>query len=408
MDSQKESLELRSLYVLFITGFYFNFSILNIGDRGIPAFWVFSILIGLIFIKDILKPKTLFSSVFFLVFSLVAVVLIQLIATGEHVTSSMLQLISRLSLILYCLVMLVLISKISKSEIIKLLSLFKWLVLITIWMGLYEAVALNFNLPIYHHVLANNPSFSQATVGVINGWNESLRIRGPWGEASYSACFVMLAGVIFTYYRKHTNSNLKYFLLMILLGGYSYFTYSRVVWFVYSVTLLLYIFDGIYSRLIIRVPKSLLYISFGILFLGLNSWVFVVDLYFDDSSATGRSSSIIVGMKIWLDHILLGTGLNTFADYSNSYITNTVNATDEPVVHNLFVGMVQQIGLFGFPYLFYIFKLLSDVSHKMVFVFISFMWLIIGSLFGDFFYFGITWLTIALCYCFYRLDNDIN
>ena len=126
MDSQKESLELRSLYVLFITGFYFNFSILNIGDRGIPAFWVFSILIGLIFIKDILKPKTLFSSVFFLVFSLVAVVLIQLIATGEHVTSSMLQLISRLSLILYCLVMLVLISKISKSEIIKLLSLFKW------------------------------------------------------------------------------------------------------------------------------------------------------------------------------------------------------------------------------------------------------------------------------------------
>ena len=394
----KKELNYTLVCFLILTGFLFNLSIINFGERGVPSYIAVVFMSIIISASAFLKMPRFIGYLWLCLFLFLSVFFIQSVLVVGSLSTNLLQLISRASLVVYAIVTFTLSWRLPNYKKEKFLNFITMLCILTILLGIYEAFAIRVGLPVYHHVFANNPSFSQAVVGVTNGWNESFRIRGVCGEASYSSPFVFLVGSLIIFHLKNINSRVYCFFLFILLGAYSFFTFSRSVWFIYTIVFTYYWFYPKISKLINSSPKSFLYIYLMISILVLHSWVFLIGYYFDDTSSSGRASSVIIGFQIWMDNFWVGTGFNSYLEYSHMYSTSNVDAGVEPVVHNWFIAMAQQLGIFGLLIIIVLFKFLYKVCTKNVFFYMSFMWICIGSLQVDISYFSIFWLSIFIGY----------
>ena len=248
-----------SCYLLIVSGFLFNFSVLNIGNSGLPFFWVatyFSLFFNIryfIFLDKRLKH------LFYAFFVLFIAACFHII-TGNNAESNLFQLISRVNLLIYCFTLFLLLTKCDDLEIRKLSKLICYLLFLTLFLGTYEWWAITSGAPIIQYYFANNPSFSQAVVGVENGWSQAYRVRGFWGEASYSALFILYAFIAIFTINKITTKRFLFFLTVFWIGFYSFTTYSRVVWITYVCSILLLVLYKPVKKIILATPKVFLFI----------------------------------------------------------------------------------------------------------------------------------------------------
>lgn len=117
----------------------------------------------------------------------------------------------------------------------------------------------------------------------------------------------------------------------------------------------------------------------------------------NDLSAMKRSSTIVIGFRIFMDNLWIGSGMNSYPLLEKSY-SDGLYSPEEILVQNLFVGFAQQMGIFGiFLSILPIFTLLSFKSvslEKRLFLITPSV--LVGSLGGDFYYMPFFWLVFAM------------
>jgi hypothetical protein len=117
-----------------------------------------------------------------------------------------------------------------------------------------------------------------------------------------------------------------------------------------------------------------------------------------DISSIGRSTSIIIGYRIFADNTLFGSGLNSYQYIQDKYSYDLEYFKSEPIVHNLFVSYAQQMGLFGLVFSFtpivYLLSL-KYIEIKRRFLLGS-LFSVIGVFGTDIFYMSLSWTILAM------------
>ncbi|CAI0964222.1 Uncharacterised protein [Serratia fonticola] len=348
-----------SLPILF--GILSNTAIVNFNTVGIPLFILIFPLVFLITgIDKILISKIEMFSLVLILFLFLCVSLGHVISIFKNVnTSELTQFCARISFLLSFYVMLHYYRylKIVNKENIFFCSV-KTYLLIAIFYGLYQMVAQRLGYPLFLDWVANNKSF---TVGAIGGWlgADMLRVRSFWSEPSMSAFPV----AFITYLIIRSTSTVKMIFLLMIISIYTFLTFSRTVITAYIFVIILSFFVFTLRKFIRseRVKNAICkFILLAIIFFGF-IWPYFVVNFFDDLSSIGRSSSVIVGMRIWIDNFLVGSGYNSFSEVQFQYLTGLKYYHEESIVHNSFVSILQQAGILGFIAIFYpLLKVVKD------------------------------------------------
>jgi hypothetical protein len=118
----------------------------------------------------------------------------------------------------------------------------------------------------------------------------------------------------------------------------------------------------------------------------------------DDLSSVGRSSSIIIGWRIFADYPLVGSGFNSFPLLERAYSVGLEFYNAEPVAHNLFSSYAQQMGVLGIFYsVLPLILILSNKEMKTAeCAYLALFFAVLGSFAGDSLYMPLTWLVLAL------------
>lgn len=384
----------------------FAFSVFNTSSFGIPMYWIMGSL-ALVF-SPLKVPKITFY--LFLLYLLTLLVLFVVHPTEQQLK----QTISRSMFFVSGLGAMVFIHKDSISqkkfvqELIILLAVF-------FAYGIYEMCAKILGLPLFLNFLANNVSFKIAPSQSSSGWIGFFQSRSIWPEPS-SSVFPILIYLIVLFFRKEYRFKLWWFIPVL----YGVLTFSRSVWVVTICLLLLWGIFGFLSRLNIgsfnvlrfflktRIMNWLLFITL----LTANMWPFIVGIIYNDLSTVGRSSSVIVGARIFSEYPLFGTGFNTYELFEPSFSYGLSNYHREGLSLNVFTFYLQQCGLLGLlliaiPLIIIYFELSIPVQFRLIFVFAI---LFAGSLVGDIYYYGIVWISVALINClnsFYTHERKV-
>lgn len=201
--------------------------------------------------------------------------------------------------------------------------------------------------------------FAQAPVLNIIGETESNRVAGMLGSPNYYAqILIILVPLAINQLWDERSLFLK------LMAGWSVFvcllsvifTFSRGGFIALLVTLITVI---IYRKL--KLPFVLLMIFFGILVLRLVPNPFFERLstipdaitgqisYVDEVSFRGRVSELIVAVEVFLDHPIVGVGVDNYPVYYQEYSRRVGldPRTEQRQAHNLFLRTAAETGILG-------------------------------------------------------------
>lgn len=369
----------------------FAFAIYNTGSFGIPFFWVTGFL-GFILSKSSV-PKSVLYAFIFQLFSLAVLLLV-------HPNEIQLfQSVARLMIVLSVLGIskLLLTNKACAEAFVS----YSFVILSVCFVyGIYELYAKLQGKPLFLDVMSNNSSFEVTDGHTLSSWIGFYRSRSIWPEPSSASI------PIITYFLILFNRP-KFGLIFTLLPiGFAALTFSRTVWFVTVVLLLLHFILFITNRMRIKdkivfnlfLKTRILHVIFVLIILGINFWPFIVSSFFNDLSVNGRSASILVGGRIFWDYPFFGTGFNSYATFEPFYHYGIFNYKAEGSSLNIFTSYLQQAGIIGFVFiitpLYVIWKQKTVyVAHRIIAIFSL---LLVGSLAGDVFYYAILWACVLV------------
>jgi len=201
--------------------------------------------------------------------------------------------------------------------------------------------------------------FAEAPVLNIIGETESNRVAGMLGSPNYYAqILVILVPLAINQFWDERSIILKF------LAGWSalvctlsiFFTYSRGGFVALAITLLAVVF---YRRL--KLPFLLLVVLASILVLRFVPNPFFERLqtipaaltgeisYVDEVSFRGRASELIVAVQMFMDHPLIGVGVDNYPVYYQEYSRRVGldPRTEQRQAHNLFLRTAAETGLAG-------------------------------------------------------------
>lgn len=259
--------------------------------------------------------------------------------------------------------------------------------------GFYQVAAGVLKLPLVLDFLRNSKSFQFSESGV-SGWLQQFRAFSIWAEPSFCALPV---GILLYYLMYESRSKWEKRLWWPVSIAFSVITFSRVVWAVVGLALLqsVAVHPALRAGILRRSFEKWKYAVVVLVALGGLQWATVADKFAKDESTLIRSSSVIIGTKIFMEHPLLGTGFNSFAQLGDKY---AMYYTEESatLVHNLFISYAQQLGVFGLALAFlpimYVLALPISLEKRW---FTAMTFVLIGTLGGDFLYFSMAWVFLA-------------
>jgi hypothetical protein len=406
-----------TVFLSVFAGILFNTSIINFSEFNIPLFYgIVPVLLFYHFhFSNNLDSKIVLAKIEIkrgLIFGII-IVLILFFSAIIHVfagigdsNSELKQMISRLAFIVYYFLNFLVLIKRNGSNYSFIYA--KNILKIFILYGIYQFFADTYQLPVFLNFLRNSSSynisgfnkdigdFEQLGAG---GWLETYRAYSIWAEPSFSALPVALFLYTLNFYSKNTKE-------AVVWGGilltYVILTYARSVWITTSfILLIILIFKNKHLTNKIRshaIQNIYPIILIFFIFLSTLFWANFSPIYMQDLSSIGRSSSVIIGFQVFLDNFFVGTGMNSFKDIQSQYSNDLYYYNAEPIVHNLFVGYLQQMGLFGLIYsllpIFYILSLRQvDIEKRLI---MALIFASIGVFVGDFYYSPFPWLILAM------------
>lgn len=263
--------------------------------------------------------------------------------------------------------------------------------------GFYQFAAGFLNLPLFLEFLRNNKSFSFADNSQ-GGWIDMFRATSIWAEPSFAAVPIALFIFLLTY---HPSASKRRKLWYVIVSVYAALTFSRTVWAIWAVCSIMAAFSCYprrwYSKLEATVARHR-YALFLIVPLILVQWTALVKPSEDaDISAITRTTSVTVGQRVFFENPWLGTGLNSFGKVSGAAMTYYTDE-DLTIVHNMFVSYGQQLGVLGlaiciFPLVFVLSLERVPFAQRLYW---AGVYVLLGSLGGDFLYFSLSWFVLAL------------
>lgn len=383
-------MNVKTVYTFLISFSYvtFAFAIINTSSFGIPFFWIVG-LFGYLLVNFKVEKRFFLNVV--LVYFLLFVLLLAAHPTGVQLK----QTIARLMMPISTLGAISFFNR-YKTYQEKFINQSFWLLFIFFVYGVYEFFAKTAGLPLFFNGLTNNISFLVDRSILTSGWLETLRSRSIWPEPSSSALPVIVYFILLKVRRVRIN-----LIFYFIPGLYGLLTVSRIVWIIvvlfylyFFIERLLLYFNLFRDKLALRTIGLILIL----LLIFINFWPIFAAEYFSDLSFKGRSNSVIIGYRIFTDHLLFGTGFNTYSDYASNYIYDLSNYKEEANSLNIFTSYLQQGGIFALlffisPMLYVWSNLAINREYKLFVVFII---VVAGSLAGDILYYGIYWMLIIV------------
>lgn len=386
------------LLITIVGGLLQNTAIINTDSFGIPIFYGVIPILLLVVLYTLLSGSLLlnervFTFGFFMVFGLLMAMSVHILFEVNDTWIEIKQFVARFNLVLFCLLtyLFIWVRHLYASAFIYTKNSLKMVILY----GIYQFIGNIYGWPLFLDFLRNNVSFGLEKLHLYGGWLTSIRAYSIWTEPSFSAMPIGLFIYCLIYHSKSREKFVWGFLVLV----YSVLTFSRVVWGVVIVMAMVSVgiiaFKKFKMMRVLDGIKSFMVIL-AILALSL-SLTFVVPILMDDLSAVKRSSTIVIGFRIFLDNLWFGSGMNSYPLLEKNYSYGLYNP-EEILVQNLFVGFAQQMGLLGiFLSLLPIFTILSfkNISlEKRLFLITPSVF--VGSLGGDFYYMPFFWLIFAM------------
>lgn len=388
-----------------------NTSFINIGDFGLPLFYLAVAFIFLNLLSymalgfDVILNKSVMKFVFFSAFLLLVISFNHVFFLNIELVSEFKQFFARLMyLLLFLLSYLYLTKNESRVEFVNIWT--KRLLKFFILYGLYQYYSETTGLPLFLEFLRNSISYD-LTINVQGGWMDSYRVFSVWSEPSFSALplGLMLYLILF-----ESKSKFEKAIWLMISLAFAYLTFSRLVWLVGIVVLITFLF--IKSTELLKLKKIRFLLEkvkylYVLLFIGLGTyWVFIVPVIMNDFSSFARSSSVIIGINIFLDNFFFGTGFNTYALLESGYAPIVDYYFPSAISHNLFSSYAQQMGILGLIFaiapVIYCFKLKHvPIIQRYVFVNIFLTICVFG---GDLYYLSLFWFLLA----YLTAKNTIN
>lgn len=274
---------------------------------------------------------------------------------------------------------------------------FRWLktgLKLALIYGFYQFAAGFLHLPLFLDFLRNSKSFFMSE-NYEGGWINMFRAMSIWSEPSASALPVGIFLFILFFRTHDRGERIRWFILITI---FSLITFSRVTWATWGISVVVYALTRAKGRLgtLFDFAYRHRYAVAFLMVLVLMQWAVIVP---EDAegSATTRSQTVLMGQKLFVEHPLLGSGLNSFAKLSESVAT-AYSEEELVVVHNLFVSYAQQLGVLGIVLsvlpIFYVLWMEHIPGAQRLFL--AAIFIVIGSLGGDFFYASFAWFVLGV------------
>lgn len=391
----------RSCYVLplYITGLLYHTAAINVGTSGIPLYFV---AVGLMSLHLIRTRNGLRRAE--LIFAIVCSVLLMITAMvhlhgGTANGSELPQLGSRIFYLLSFIVCAQFV-RVTDGDGRIFITAIKLIATLFIFYGMYEFLAKRNGYPLWLEGVANNKSFRVAS-GLNGGWlgEDAVRVRTFWAEPSASllpvAISFFLAARGWLFHSPRLN-----FIFLVLIVCYAYLTGSRNVYLACLVLFFTLVLIGLLRRVNRKLVGLFMIACITAIVAFAFTWQLLVAYVFDDLSASGRAASVTVGIGVWMQNIMFGTGFNTFETESFKYGLAGGGITGESIIQNALLANLQQAGLVGTVAIFapLVLAILSTAKYWST---LGPMWLCIiaaGAISAGIEFSAIYWMLLAVLY----------
>lgn len=282
-------------------------------------------------------------------------------------------------------------------KLISRLKRAKLFIVITIWLlvicAVYELLVIFLGLPSILF-LVNNPQFATKGKEIIGNAESLFRLTLLWSEPALSACVIGLFITILITYKNIFPRYKLYISLMIIV----------MIW-TFSRSLIIPMFVIAIFLLYLKIKKIRFLDNYVLLIVILSLFLLHLLLVNFPSSGTldlsyvSRFNSIIIGYKIFSEHWLLGTGFNSYLNYSNNFSSDKLfNYNDASTSLSILSSYLQQMGVFGFLYLLVMILLVDKCLNEHFEARVSFMIFILayGLMSAEIFYFPVLYLFLAI------------
>ena len=391
-------------FFLALSGALIATSIVNLGDSGIPFFFVtFSLLpLAVIFPYSASLHPRLSRNKFKIMLGISIVFLLMLIATFLRVLlniqsggSEILHFISRVSFLAYffiCLYFLV-----GDTLTACLIWLRRILIILALY-GIYQLPAKLLGLPLFLDWLRNNRSFAMYDYDSA-GWVSLVRATSIFSEPSQAAVPLLVLIFLNKYIRAPRYSRL---IGWIAVAGFTLLTFSRTVWLsILALALGRFIASNAFFRNIYQTKKVALATCLLCVALVMPLWAFYGANFNADLSRQERAGSIIMGIQLIEAHPIIGSGWNSYQTLMPQYpilVEDVSPDIDFKTIHNMLISYVEQSGIPGLVLALFPFIVLIFNSHAPLELSLASLlaFLAAAELGGDVGYSSLFWLWIAV------------
>lgn len=399
--SRTESL----LGLLFaLSGALIATSLINVGDSGIPFFFITFLLppLALAFPSaQILHPRLKTTKAIILLSLIITFLLLyisafcRLLLNVQEASSEIIHLIGRVSFLIYFAICLYFLE--GNIFLACLVWLRRILIILALY-GTYQLPAKLLGLPLFLDWLRNNRSYAMYDYDTA-GWISLVRANSIFPEPSLAAVPILVLLLL--------NKCIRAPLYSTLLGwaavtSFSIFTFSRTVWL--SIIALL-IGGAIGSNAVcLKIYKkhkiSIVIILLIAIFL-MPLWAFVDSNYRSDLSRQERAGSIVMGIQLIRLHPLIGSGWNSYQLLMPQFpvlVKDVSPEIDFKTIHNMFISYVEQSGVPGLIFALFPFIVLIAVNSPRFGLTIASLLALLSAaeLGGDVGYSSLFWLWIAI------------
>lgn len=401
-------MKLTQIKSFFFTGLCFasvlaNTSLINLGAAeqggiGIPFFWLFIFFLFPFILRDFRHRFWVCLTCLNFLF------LIVVICNVDYSYAYLSQYISRVALVLIFLCFFF-FKDVDFSMVLRRIYYFSTFLALLSVSAYFLIIFYNFDMGLYNIANSTSFGFRGGQLNEVNGWAKQLRLTGVWSEPSYLAIPLMM--LIYLNNIHHTK---LYWFVHILSVSMIIFSFSRSVWLSIGILTIFASlkFSKSFTIMLFRFRLTVV----TLIFLGGSlSFILYGSLAGDDSSATGRVGSAIVGSEMIKANPLLGMGPSTFAKFKNEpeFSEFNVDVSNENVIHSAFISIWQQFGILGLvlvflPY-YLVFKSIKYNHFYRVFPYVFTLPAVLVAS-ADFTYFSYYWLFLGVLHIQYNSGDE--
>lgn len=389
--------------LIALTGVLVATSLVNIGNSGIPFFWVVFLLPFIELISGarlFVQPRS--TKYYFLPILFVGIVAAALVLTAGvqmgmdlvPMSSEAFHLVSRLSVLAYFVVVLTNLDEKTTTQVILWL---RRLLIAACLYGAYQLPAKLIGFPLAFDWLRNNRTFMMYQFGAA-GWIGLVRATSIYAEPSQAAVPIVLLFILNIEVRARKFSKVFGWSVLIL---FSLLTFSRTVWlalFAAAVIFALFHWRAIYTR--VQRHRMLALAVTILILVTLPSWAFLKMRSNADLSRQERSGSIVMGAAMVKGSPWIGYGWNSFKSTESEYLSIPVPGAEVPfeTIHDTVIDYMQQAGIAGLLLAILPFALIILRSRSLPWTTYSTVaaFLVVAEFGGDIGYMSLVWLWTAV------------